>query len=111
MNSVAEALTREQVIAVASSAERLYIEAAPGSGKTTVAANRFAVQRFHRHHGGDPRGVVAVSFTRAATWELSTRVKRYWGPGAVGVPHRVVTLDSLISDLLHSLLRQSLVTW
>jgi DNA helicase-2/ATP-dependent DNA helicase PcrA len=104
-------LTADQLVAAASTAEALYLEAAPGSGKTTVAAHRFGVQRYGRRYRSDPRGVVAVSFTRAATWELRTRVQRLWGPHAVRTPHRILTLDTLICDLVHVLLVTGHVTW
>lgn len=105
------AFTNDQLLAAASTAEALFLEAAPGSGKTTVAAHRFGVQRYGRRYRSDPRGVVAVSFTRAATWELRTRVQRLWGPRAVRTPHRILTLDTLICDLVHVLLVTGHVVW
>jgi DNA helicase-2/ATP-dependent DNA helicase PcrA len=54
---------------------------------------------------------VAVSFTRAATWNLWHRVRRTWGPSAVTWPHRIVTLDTIMCDLLHDLLRCGLIHW
>jgi DNA helicase-2/ATP-dependent DNA helicase PcrA len=104
-------LTGEQLRAVGSPAPRLFLEAAPGSGKTTVAAHRFALQRYDRGYQSDPRGVIAVSFTRSATWELWTRVQRWWGSGAVRIPHRIVTLDTLICDLVHAILAKGLIVW
>lgn len=104
-------LTPEQLDAITSPAACLYIEAAPGSGKTTVAAHRFAAERFRQGFAYDQRGVIAVSFTRAATRELRARVGRAWGPHATRFPHRVVTLDTLVADLLRTLLRQGLVCW
>jgi DNA helicase II / ATP-dependent DNA helicase PcrA len=93
-------LTSEQLIAAGTSLQRTYIEASPGSGKTTVAAQRFGCQRYTAQLVGDEgasgRAVVAVSFTRSATWELRQRVRRSWGPSAVRWPHRVITLDTLI---------------
>jgi DNA helicase-2/ATP-dependent DNA helicase PcrA len=71
-----------------------YIEAAPGSGKTTVAAERFGILRFSPNR--DDRAVVAVSFTRSATAELGQRIRRRWGPSALAWPHRVVTLDTVL---------------
>lgn len=104
-------LTSDQLRAAASPEGALFLEAAPGSGKTTVAAHRFALQRYARTDRADPRGVVAVSFTRAATWELRDRVQRQWGRGAVRLPHRIVTLDTLICDLVQVLLARDLLTW
>jgi DNA helicase-2/ATP-dependent DNA helicase PcrA len=105
------ALTEDQLLAATATADALYLEAAPGSGKTTVAAHRFGVQRYGRRYRADPRGVVAVSFTRSATWELRTRVRRLWGLGAVRMPHRILTLDALICDLLHVLLATNHIAW
>jgi DNA helicase-2/ATP-dependent DNA helicase PcrA len=105
------ALTEDQLLAATSTAEALFLEAAPGSGKTTVAAHRFGVHRYGRRYRSDPRGVVAVSFTRSATWELRTRVQQLWGPGTVRVPHRILTLDALICDLVHVLLATDHIAW
>jgi DNA helicase-2/ATP-dependent DNA helicase PcrA len=89
----------------------VFIEAGPGTGKTTVSAHRFAVHRFHLGARGDGRAVVAVSFTRSATWSLWRRVLRIWGPSALVWPHRIVTLDTIMCDLLHDLLEQRLIRW
>ncbi|GGB26240.1 hypothetical protein GCM10011492_15540 [Flexivirga endophytica] len=90
---------------------RLNIEAGPGTGKTTVSARRFGVERFAREYRGDPRAVVAVSFTRAATHTLVRRIRRLWGSHAIRWPHRVVTLDTVMVELLHDLLLTKLVVW
>lgn len=108
---VVDDLTDEQRLAAASSQSKLFIEAGPGTGKTTVSAQRFGVQRFASPHRHDARAVVAVSFTRAATYNLSRRVQRLWGPVALSWPHRIVTLDTIMCDLLHDLMRQQLVIW
>lgn len=102
-------LTREQLIAAGTPLRRLYIEAAPGSGKTTVAAQRFGIQRFRSPN--DPRAVIAVSFTRSATAELRDRVLSHWGPAALAWPHRIVTLDTIVCDLLTHLLHTGHVQW
>ncbi|PZS15846.1 MAG: hypothetical protein DLM60_16300 [Pseudonocardiales bacterium] len=103
------ALTSEQAKAAGSPAPRTYIEAAPGSGKTTVAAERFGILRFTPDR--DDRAVIAVSFTRSATAELGRRVKQRWGPSALVWPHRVVTLDTVLYELLTYLLRRRLLRW
>lgn len=108
---VIDDLTDEQRLAAATSQTNLFIEAGPGTGKTTVSAQRFGVQRFAPAHRHDARAVVAVSFTRAATYNLRRRVQRLWGPAALTWPHRIVTLDTIMSDLLHDLMRQQLVIW
>lgn len=105
---VAGALTGEQLTAAGTPRRRLYIEAAPGSGKTTVAAQRFGIQRFHGH---DQRAVIAVSFTRSATVELRDRVLRQWGRGVLAWPHRIVTLDTIVCDLLTHLIHVGHVRW
>jgi DNA helicase II / ATP-dependent DNA helicase PcrA len=107
-------LTDEQLVAAGTSLRRAYIEASPGSGKTTVAAQRFGFQRYAARRtdvGADDRAVVAVSFTRSATWELRQRVRQSWGPSALCWPHRVVTLDTLIYSLLEYLLETSQIRW
>ncbi len=78
-----DALTVEQRIAAATSTTSVFIEAGPGTGKTTVSAHRYGVQRFAPEHRHDPRAIVAVSFTRAATKNLRRRVQRLWGPSAL----------------------------
>ena len=108
---VIDDLTNEQRLAAATSRATLFIEAGPGTGKTTVSAQRFGVQRFTAAHRHDARAVVAVSFTRGATHILRQRVQRLWGPSALTWPHRIVTLDSIMCDLLYDLMRQGLVIW
>lgn len=106
-----DALTDEQRLAAAARTTNVFIEAGPGTGKTTVSAQRFGVQRFAAAHRHDHRAVVAVSFTRAATHNLRRRVQRLWGPSALAWPHRIVTLDTVMSDLVHDLLRSGLLRW
>jgi DNA helicase II / ATP-dependent DNA helicase PcrA len=102
-------LTREQLDAAGTTRPRVYIEAAPGSGKTMVAAERFGVLRYTRER--DTRAVVAVSFTKSATRELKQRIRVHWGSTALGWPHRVVTLDTLLYELLTYLLQRGLIRW
>jgi DNA helicase-2/ATP-dependent DNA helicase PcrA len=106
-----DSLTREQRIAAATMTASVFIEAGPGTGKTTVSAHRYGVQRFAPEYRHDPRAVVAVSFTRAATYNLRRRVLRLWGPSALRWPNRIVTLDTIMSGLLHDLLRAGLLRW
>ena len=104
------ALTDQQKSAVRANCDRLFIEAAPGTGKTTVAAERFGVLRFTR--SADPqRSVSAVSFTRSATGELHRRVRGRWGSSALTWPHRVTTIDALICSIIEHLLRQGVIRW
>jgi DNA helicase II / ATP-dependent DNA helicase PcrA len=104
-------LTEQQRLAIGTRTERLFIEAGPGTGKTTVSAHRFGVHRFESDARRDQRAVVAVSFTRAATLNLVRRVQRLWGRRAVTWPHRVVTLDTIMCDLAHDLLQAGLLRW
>jgi DNA helicase-2/ATP-dependent DNA helicase PcrA len=106
-----DGLTDEQRLAAATATSNIFIEAGPGTGKTTVSAHRFGVQRFDRAHLHDHRAVVAVSFTRAATYTLARRVQRLWGPDALRWPHRIITLDTIMCDLLHDLLQAGLLVW
>ena len=103
-------LTNEQKRAATAPTPRLFIEATPGSGKTTVAAARFGIARF-ASISDEPTIVAALSFTRSATSELLRRIKDRWGPSAASWPHRVVTIDSLVCDILHFLLRRGLIVW
>jgi len=110
-DAVIDGLTSEQRLASATPTRNIFIEAGPGTGKTTVSAHRFAVQRFAPESRADGRAVVAVSFTRAATKNLIRRVQRLWGPSTMLWPHRVVTLDTIMCDLVHDLLRAGLLHW
>ncbi|MDF9811841.1 UvrD-helicase domain-containing protein [Streptomyces sp. SPB162] len=103
------ALTPRQLMASGSPHGRVYVEAEPGSGKTTVSAFRFGLHRFAGTT--DRRAVVAVSFTRSATEELRARVIRHWGLSSVTWPHRIVTLDTLLCDLLFHLLQKGVLQW
>jgi DNA helicase-2/ATP-dependent DNA helicase PcrA len=102
-------LTDEQKRAAATSADRAYIEAGPGCGKTTVAAERYGVLRFDGCGPGP--GLVALSFARSARGELEDRVRRRWGSHALRWPHKVWTLDSLHCAILMHLLRTGQLTW
>jgi DNA helicase-2/ATP-dependent DNA helicase PcrA len=106
-----DALTDEQRLAAGTRTTNIFIEAGPGTGKTTVSAQRFGLQRFAPDNRQDLRAVIAVSFTRAATYTLRRRVQRLWGPAALAWPHRTITLDTIMCDLLHDLLRTGLLVW
>lgn len=102
-------LTPEQRVAAASRIANLFIEAEPGSGKTTVAAQRYGVLRYLG--APDDRAVLAVSFTRSATAELRARVARTWGPSATQWPHRIGTIDFLLRRLVRALLVGGHIEW
>jgi DNA helicase-2/ATP-dependent DNA helicase PcrA len=102
-------LTREQKRAATNDAHRAYIVAAPGSGKTTVAAERYGIARFGGE--GDGRSVLALSFARSARGELESRVRERWGSSALRWPHRTSTLDSLHFRIVTHLLRSNEIQW
>jgi len=101
--------TPQQLRAALASAPNINIEAAPGSGKTTVAAERFGLYRYTT--GVEARGVLALSFTRSARRELADRVRSRWGSGALVKPHVALTFDVLHRLLLDVLLDEDRVTW
>lgn len=101
-------LTDEQAIAAASAQKLINVVSVPGSGKTTIAAERFGYLRYRR---GDARGVLGLSFTRAAAGVLSRRIERRWGSTCLTFPHRVMTFDQLHVQLLHVLLKQEIIKW
>lgn len=103
-------LTDEQKAAVCAASGRLFIEAAPGSGKTTVAAERFGILRFAT--GRNVQGpITALSFTRSATGELSQRVRARWGSNGMSWPNLVTTIDAFICNIVHHLLCRSVIHW
>lgn len=101
-------LTDEQVLAATAPERLVNIVSAPGSGKTTVAAERFG---FQRYQSGRARGVLGLSFTRAAVSELSNRIAGRWGSTCLEFPHRVMTFDSLHCLLLERLLSEGFIQW
>jgi DNA helicase-2/ATP-dependent DNA helicase PcrA len=103
-------LTDRQVVAAAAEEPLVNIVSAPGSGKTTVAAERFGYLRF-RGIDTDLRGIIGVSFTRAAAGELVSRIRSRWGSSAIAFPHLVSTFDDFHVRLLHGLLRADVVRW
>jgi DNA helicase-2/ATP-dependent DNA helicase PcrA len=103
-------LTDEQKDAVRATSARLFIEAAPGAGKTTVAAERYGVLRYTRS-ARSRNSITAVSFTRSATGELFRRVRGRWGSTALTWPHGVMTIDTLISNVVGHLLREEVIRW
>jgi DNA helicase II / ATP-dependent DNA helicase PcrA len=102
-------LTDEQKSAATCTDDRVYIEASPGSGKTTVATERYGVCRYMR--GDSERGVLALSFARSARGELYERVMRRWGSAAMRWPHKVWTLDHLHAALVQHLLASGALRW
>lgn len=109
LGAMRPALTREQKRAATNEAHRAYIIAEPGSGKTTVAAERYGVVRFAGQPDG--RSVLALSFARSARGELQSRVRERWGSSALRWPHRTSTLDSMHFRLVSHLLRTNDIQW
>ena len=103
-------LTDEQRTAVVVRSPRIFIEANPGSGKTTVAAERFGFIRFEQRAVGS-QATTAVSFTRSATSELHRRIQGRWGSSALSWPHGVTTIDTLVFSIVQSLLRTGRIHW
>ena len=101
-------LTDEQVLAAATERRLVNIVSAPGSGKTTVAAERFGYRKFRRT---DNKGVLGLSFTKSATSELRSRINTRWGSGITTFPQCVSTFDEFHVRLFQWLLDQSLVSW
>lgn len=101
-------LTDEQVLAAAATDRLVNIVSAPGSGKTTIAAERFG---FQRYMPGDGRGVLGLSFNRAAIAELRARIEARWGQDCLSAPHQVVTLDQLHVELLLRMLSSGQIHW
>src|SRR5439155_21798034 len=77
---------------------------------TTVAAERYGVLRFNRS-SRSPHSITAVSFTRSATGELLRRVRTRWGSTALTWPHGVMTIDTLVCNIVEHLLRQNVIRW
>lgn len=101
-------LTNAQVLAAAAKDRLVNVVSAPGSGKTTVAAERYGYQRYLR---GDIRGVLGLTFNRAAATELRVRVEARWGGSCLGAAHRVITFDHLHVELLLRMLLEGKITW
>lgn len=98
-----------QVDPIRHPADRLFIEAGPGTGKTFVVAERFGHLAFRR--GAAETRVLALSFTVSATSVLRRALLARWGRQAVEFPHRVQTFDSIFREVLEFLLRSGLVKW
>jgi DNA helicase-2/ATP-dependent DNA helicase PcrA len=102
-------LTDRQVVAAASDRPFTNIVSAPGSGKTTVAAERFGYLTFER--AADPRGVLGLSFNRTAVAELRARIAARWGESTIRLPNMVTTFDDLHVRLMHHLIAVGLIRW
>ena len=89
----------------------VFIEAGPGTGKTTVAVERFGVYRFTRIRPGGG-GVRMLAFTRAVTAELRRRIRARWGEGALSSDlGSVSTIDGDFHRVLEFLRANDLIDW
>jgi DNA helicase II / ATP-dependent DNA helicase PcrA len=102
-------LTAEQQQAAATTAAHAFIVAAPGAGKTTVAAERFGVARYLASRPG--LRTLGASFARSATQELLQRVRGRWGTHATCWPNDVKTLDGIHCELVRHLLTTGILRW
>lgn len=102
-------LSDRQVVAVTSDQAYTNIVSAPGSGKTTVAAERFGYVASHR--SADKRGVLGLSFNRAAVAELGGRIAARWGLAATQLPNVVTTFDELHVRIMHHLINRKVLNW
>lgn len=102
-------LTTEQRRAAATTAPHAFIVAAPGAGKTTVAAERYGVSRYLGSQTA--LRTLGVSFARSATHELRRRVQGRWGMRALDWPNDIKTLDSFHYELLRHLLVTGTLHW
>lgn len=105
-----QTLTDDQAAAVTARKPLVFVESAPGSGKTTVATERFGILR-HARHSPDHRGVVAVSFARSAVGELRGRVRSRWGDRSVARPNSITTMDALHRRIVQYLLATGNIEW
>lgn len=96
-------LTDAQVLAAAAPDRLVNIISAPGSGKTTIAAERYG---YLRYRADDLRGVLGLTFNRAAATELRERINRRWGANCIRPAHRVITFDHLHVDILNHLVSE-----
>ena len=101
-------LTDEQVLAAAAQGRLVYVESVPGSGKTSVAVERYG---YLRYQTGDSRGVLGLTFNRAAVCELYQRVMLRWGKSCITLPHQVMTFDQLYVECLSYLVGCKRVMW
>lgn len=102
-------LTPEQVLAAASDERLANIISGPGSGKTTVSAARYGYLNYR--NADSRRGVLGLTFTRAAVGELRSRITARWGSRIVERPNLVTTFDDFHVRVLHQLLDLGLVKW
>ena len=67
--------SEQNLIIEAKAAQRLLIDAGPGTGKTAVACARIA--HLINGHFCAPHNIIVVSFTNTAVYEIRERIKTY----------------------------------
>ncbi|WP_169719942.1 UvrD-helicase domain-containing protein [Actinomyces slackii] len=96
------------MLAAAAPDRLVNVISAPGSGKTTIAAERYG---YLRYQTSDLRGTLGLTFNRAAAVELRRRIDFRWGANCIKPPHRVITFDHLHVEFLTHLLNGGKITW
>ena len=82
-----------------SSSGKVVLHACPGSGKTTVVAQKLInyVKSWDRPH----QGVAVLSFTNVASQEITRQAQEILPQGYdIGTPHFIGTLDSFIDNFI-----------
>ena len=90
--------THEQEAFLASSG-KVVLHACPGSGKTTVVAQKVLhyLENWNKPH----QGIAILSFTNVASDEIARQAKEVLPPGySIETPHFVGTLDSFIDNYI-----------
>jgi DNA helicase-2/ATP-dependent DNA helicase PcrA len=96
-----EGLLPDQVRAARHAGSHARLLAGPGTGKTRTLTRR--VLALILDHGVEPRGILALTFTRVAAYQLRQEIQQTLGPLGIDTP-RVSTLHSFA---LRQLLRNS----
>ena len=90
--------TTEQ-IAFLKSSGNVVLHACPGSGKTTVVAQKMI--DYWQHWNRPHQGIAVLSFTNVASDEIDRQVTNILPKGfSIGTPHFVGTLDSFINNYI-----------
>lgn len=93
-------LLPDQIEAVCKTDCHVCVLAGPGTGKTLTLTRR--ILYLVQEHNVSPNEILALTFTRAATYELKNRTSEELGSG-ISVPPRISTLHSFaLSQLLRN---------
>lgn len=93
-------LLPDQIEAVCKTDCHVCVLAGPGTGKTLTLTRR--ILYLIQEHNVSPNEILALTFTRAATYELKNRTSEELGSG-ISVPPRISTLHSFaLSQLLQN---------